>query len=82
MMILGLLNRGIDFKSIDGRPVHAVFLTITPTTRSHLHILSRLGYVLQDLEVRKALADRAPAERILAAVQAAESRLVDPGDDD
>jgi PTS system nitrogen regulatory IIA component len=78
MTILGLPDRPIDFGSIDGKPVHAVFLTITPTTRSHLQILSRLGYVLQDPEVRGALSDRASGQAILSAIEQAESRLTDP----
>ncbi len=75
MMILGLLDRPIDFGAIDNQPVYALFLTITPTTRSHLHILSRLSYVLQNPDVRDALARRAPAAQILTAIERIESRL-------
>jgi nitrogen PTS system EIIA component len=75
MVLLGLLERPIDYGAVDQRPVHSVFLIITPTTRSHLHILSRLGYILQARPVRELLAARAPAERILAAMGDIESRI-------
>ncbi|CAG1008813.1 PTS system fructose-specific EIIABC component [Phycisphaerales bacterium] len=79
MLLLGLLEQPIDYAAVDGRPVHSVFLTITPTTRSHLHILSRLGYILQDKGVRALLASRGPAERILAAMAEVESRIPSSG---
>ncbi len=75
MIILGLLEQPIDFGAVDRRPVHSLFLVITPTTRSHLHILSRLGYILQDRSIRQLLADRASADRILEAMGEVESRI-------
>jgi PTS system nitrogen regulatory IIA component len=77
MMVLGLLARPIDYGAVDRRPVHAVFLVVAPTTRAHLHMLSRLGFVLRDAAVRERLEARAPMERILEALQAAESRIPD-----
>lgn len=75
VLLLGQLEQPIDYASIDKRPVHSVFLIITPTTRSHLHILSRLGYILQDRGLRELLAARAPAERILERMAEVESRI-------
>jgi PTS system nitrogen regulatory IIA component len=75
MLLLGLLEHPVEYGAVDHKPVHSVFLVITPTTRSHLHILSRLGYILQDESLRELLAAHAPAERILAAMEAAESRI-------
>ena len=75
MLMLGLLERPIDYGAVDRRPVHALFLVVAPTTRAHLHILSRLGYVLRDGRLRELLEARAPVERILEAMQEAESRI-------
>jgi PTS system nitrogen regulatory IIA component len=75
MLVLGLLAQAIDYGAIDRRPVHAVFLVVAPTTRAHLHMLSRLGFVLRDGRVRELLEARAPLERILEALQAVESRI-------
>jgi PTS system nitrogen regulatory IIA component len=75
MLLLGLLERPIEYGAVDRKPVHSVFLVITPTTRSHLHILSRLGYVLQDRGIRELLEGRGPPERILEAMGEVESRI-------
>ncbi len=79
MLMLGLLERPIEFGAVDGRPVHSLFLVITPTTRSHLHILSRLGFVLQDRGIRELLAARAPADRLLGAMGEIESKIPGSG---
>jgi PTS system nitrogen regulatory IIA component len=79
MLVLGLLERPIDYGAVDRRPVHALFLVVAPTTRAHLHMLSRLGWVLRDGRLRELLEARAPMERILEALQAAESRIPDVG---
>ncbi|HRQ59276.1 MAG TPA: PTS sugar transporter subunit IIA [Azoarcus taiwanensis] len=78
MLLLGLLERPIEYAAVDRKPVHSVFLVITPTTRSHLHILSRLGYILQDRGIRELLKNRAPAERILNSMGELESRIPSP----
>jgi len=79
MILLGLLEQPVDYAAVDRKPVHSVFLVITPTTRSHLHILSRLGYVLQDRGLRKLLATHAPTERILQAIGEVETSIPSPG---
>lgn len=75
MLTLALLDHPIDFGAVDNRPVHTLFVVISPSTRAHLHILSRLGYVLQDASVRGAISTRAPAPAILAAMEKSEQRL-------
>lgn len=72
------LKRPIDFQAIDGQPVHTLFLLITPTIRAHLHLLSRLGFVLRDKEVRAALGRQAPREELLELLARAEGALVPP----
>ncbi len=72
------LKRPIDFQAIDGQPVHTLFLLITPTIRAHLHLLSRLGFVLRDKEVRAALGRQAPREELLELLARAEAALVPP----
>jgi PTS system nitrogen regulatory IIA component len=63
MATLFLLDHPIDFGALDRHPVHSVFLLITPTTRSHLVMLSRLATVLQD------------AAEILGEIERAEASL-------
>ncbi len=72
---LFLLEHPIDFGALDHRPVHSVFLLITPTTHSHLLLLSRLATVLQDDLVAAAIEGRAPSEELLERIERAESTL-------
>lgn len=74
MVTLCFLETPIDFNSIDGQPVHALFSMISPTTRIHLHLLSRLAYALRDPEFKERIARRAAAEEILAVARRIEAR--------
>jgi nitrogen PTS system EIIA component len=75
LVTLFILDHPIDFGAIDRRPVHSVFLAITPTTQSHLLILSRLAAVLQNSRVRAVIAKRAEGKDILAEIERAEAPL-------
>ena len=48
---LCFLERAIEYGALDGRLVNTLFAIISPTTRAHLHLLSKLTFVLRDLEV-------------------------------
>lgn len=62
---LGLLRHAIDFGSMDGAPVHALFMLVSPTVPGHLAVLARLGFVLRDDTLRGLLSTRASANEIL-----------------
>lgn len=74
---LCFLKKPIDFKAVDGVPVSTLFTIISPTVRSHLHLLSRIAFVLRDPEVMSVLARRGKPEEILAVLTATESRIPD-----
>ncbi|MDP3426995.1 MAG: PTS sugar transporter subunit IIA [Humidesulfovibrio sp.] len=76
---LCFLKQPIDFQALDGQPVHTLFLLITPTIRAHLHLLSRLGFVLRDKEVKAALCRQPPREELLEVLARAEALLAGPG---
>jgi mannitol/fructose-specific phosphotransferase system IIA component (Ntr-type) len=78
---LFLLEHPIDFDGRGRRPVHALFLIVTPTIRGHLLILSRIGTVLLDDNVRTAIKDRAGVSSIIGAIEAAEGALNGVGAD-
>lgn len=50
IMFVGVSKRGIDFASVDGRPVCVIVLFLTPLTESetHLKILSKLASTFSD----------------------------------
>jgi len=74
LVTLFLLDRPIDFGALDARPVHTLFVAITPTIKLHLLILSRLASVLHDGSVREAIRTR-EAAAIVAAIERTERGL-------
>lgn len=72
---LSFLERAVDFAAIDGRPVTTLFTLISPTVRAHLHLLSRLGFVLRDAEVKSAVINQASREQIIGAIGHAEASI-------
>ncbi len=75
MICLCFLEHAIDFAAIDGKPVHTVFTLVSPTVRAHLHMLSRLGYILREPRTAALLAAQASRDQILAAIEQAEAAL-------
>lgn len=71
LVSLCFLKNPIEFDSPDGKPVHTLFTLVSPTVRTHLHLLSRLSFTLRKPEFASLVASRAPAERILSAAEAA-----------
>jgi PTS system nitrogen regulatory IIA component len=72
---LCFLEHPIDFKAIDGLPVSILFTLISPTVRAHLHLLSRLGFVLQDKDFKATLKRQASREDLMAALSRAEAAV-------
>lgn len=72
---LCFLDHPIDFRAIDGHPVSILFTLISPTIRAHLHILSRLGFVLQNKDFRTALKQQAAREDLMETLSRAEAAL-------
>ncbi|MFP4452081.1 MAG: PTS sugar transporter subunit IIA [Desulfobacterales bacterium] len=42
------LEKPVDYKSVDKKPVHVLFVLVAKTSRQHLHLLSRISYCLRD----------------------------------
>ena len=42
------LEKPIDFKAIDGKPVFVMFILLSPSTKIHLHLLSRLSFCIRE----------------------------------
>lgn len=74
LVTLCFLETPIDFGALDGKPVHALFSMISPTTRAHLHLLSRLAFALRDPGFKDCLVRRAEAVDILAEVHRIEAQ--------
>lgn len=72
---LCFLDHPIDFRAIDGQPVSILFTLISPTVRAHLHMLSRLGFVLQNQNLKTALKQQASREDLMEILSYAESAI-------
>lgn len=70
---IAFLEHAIDFGSLDGKPVSILFTMISPTIRAHLHLLSRLAFVLRDSAVRRILGKAGTREEILSTIQNGET---------
>jgi PTS system nitrogen regulatory IIA component len=76
---LCFLEHPIDFRAIDGRPVSTLFTLISPTVRAHLHLLSRLGFVLRDQGFRAALQRQASRDELMDSLSCAEATIPSAG---
>lgn len=71
---LCLLRQAVDFGAIDGQPVHALFVVVSPTVPGHLRALAQLGFLLRDDVLRGLLRDRAPEHAIMTRIVHLESQ--------
>ena len=72
MITLCFLEKPIDFGALDGVPVSILFALISPTVKAHLHMLSRLGFVLQHPEFKAAVKRQASKDELMALLAVAE----------
>ncbi len=75
LIALCFLEHPIPFGAIDGQPVTTLFALISPTVRAHLHLLSRLSYVLQNPEFRSLLKRQASRDDLMSFLTSAEAAL-------
>lgn len=78
VIALCFLEAPIDYAALDGKPVDTLFTIISPTTRAHLHLLSKLSFVLRDSEVRRAVLSQDARHDILRQFERAEQNLAAP----
>lgn len=66
LLAVGRSVAGVDFNSLDGRPVNILFLLIVPEEAAglHLKLLARISRLLKDPVLRKGLLESADAASI------------------
>ena len=69
-----VIPNGVDFNSLDGKPVKLLFLIAAPNTKDnvHLEVLSRLSTLLMDEKFRKELIQAKSKEEFLQIIEQAE----------
>lgn len=75
LVALCFLEKPIDFGAMDRKPVTTLFTLASPTVRAHLHLLSRLGFVLRHGAFRDAVLGQITREGILDALVQAEAEI-------
>ena len=72
---LCFLEKPVDFGAMDGKPVHTLFTIVSPTIRAHLHLLSKLAFVLREASFRDILIRQGVREEILSEIRRLEVGL-------
>jgi len=62
---LCFLEQPVDFGALDGKPVTCLFTVISASVRAHLHLLSRIAFVLRDAEFKECVLKQEAREKIL-----------------
>jgi PTS system nitrogen regulatory IIA component len=68
---LGISRKGIEFNSLDGEPVHIIFLLVGPVevAGQHLKALSRISRLFKDKFLRQAIREAVTKEEIVKIIQ-------------
>lgn len=68
---LGVSRRGVQFGSLDGEPVHLIFLLVAPPDSGGLHLkaLARISRLLKDKFFRQALKEARTVEEVIKVIQ-------------
>ena len=74
-----VIQDGVEFDSLDGKPAKLLFLIAAPNTKDNIHldVLSRLSTLLMDTEFRAALLDAKTPKEFLTCIDRAEKTKLD-----
>ncbi len=75
LLSLSYLKSPVEFGALDGIPVSILFMLISPNMQTHLRILAKLSFLLQEPSCRKPILNRALPEEIIGAIAVAEKRF-------
>jgi PTS system nitrogen regulatory IIA component len=75
---LSFLEKPVDFGAVDGKPVHSLFMLVSPTARIHLYLLSRLAFALKDEAFKEAVLRQDTREVIFKELERVEGLMKNP----
>lgn len=75
---LSFLEKPVDFGAVDGKPVHSLFMLVSPTARIHLYLLSRLAFALKDEAFKEAVLRQDTREVIFRELERVEGLMKNP----
>jgi PTS system nitrogen regulatory IIA component len=71
-VVIAFLKNPVDWRALDGIPVHTVLLAVSASARQHLRTLSGVNFFCQQESFRDLLQSRSSQERIIEVIQEAE----------
>lgn len=77
LLALAFLEHPVPYGALDGKPVHALFLLVSPTVRAHLRILGRLAFALRHPDFRTAVIRQATREVLLTTLRRVEAEFTE-----
>jgi nitrogen PTS system EIIA component len=69
------LSQPVNFGARDGKPVHTLFVLVSPTIRAHMQMLAQIARALHDEPFREILRRRASQAEIMTALERVEQPL-------
>jgi PTS system nitrogen regulatory IIA component len=66
LLTLCFIEPTSEFGSLDGKPIHALFVLVCPTIHIHLQMLARLAHLLRIPEFREKIRAQATEQEIIA----------------
>lgn len=76
------LEKPVDYRAVDDRPVFVLFILLSPTVKHHLHLLSRLSFCVRDPSFSRFLdrfLETGPSEtEFLSTIERFEAKLDGP----
>jgi PTS system nitrogen regulatory IIA component len=69
---IGFPAAPVDWRALDGKPVHTVLLIVSSVAKLYLRTLSKINFLCQDDRFLALLKARSPRESIIKAIQEAE----------
>ena len=74
-----VVKDGVDYDSLDGEPVHLIFLIAAPNTKDNVHpdVLSKLSVLLMDEDFSRALQNAKSPEEFMKIVDEADQEAPD-----
>jgi PTS system nitrogen regulatory IIA component len=74
----GRSRAGVDFNSLDGRPVHLFFIIMAPDTSSakYLKVLAKISRMLKDPKMRKDLLEAASVDDLYRIIETMDQKIV------
>lgn len=77
-LTLCFLQKPVDFGSLDGIPVHTLFIILSPTIHLHLQMISHLSFALFNENFKTLIENRGEREAILNNLRDIENHLGTP----